>query len=84
MDLDQNPWAQYRQRGSLTAPQVAELLGISPQTVLRMADAGALPVIDLTRPGGERRTRRFPTPAILAMVEGAQTAPAGSLNAESA
>jgi excisionase family DNA binding protein len=64
-----NTWAHYRTRGSLTAPQVAEILGISAQTVLRMADSGTLPVIELTRTGAERRTRRFPTAAILSLVD---------------
>jgi excisionase family DNA binding protein len=63
----QNPWQHYRDKGSLSAPQVAEILGVSAQTVLRMADEGRLPFIDLSRPSGSRRTRRFPTPAIIAM-----------------
>lgn len=47
----------------LTAPKVADLLGVSDETVRRWADDGRLPYITL--PSGHRRYRRSDIEAIL-------------------
>jgi excisionase family DNA binding protein len=47
----------------LTAPQVAPMLSVSPETVLAWAKSGRLPSITL--PSGNRRFRRADIDAIL-------------------
>lgn len=42
----------------LTAKDVAQRLGISPLTVIRLADAGSLPAVEVHR-GARRRILRF-------------------------
>lgn len=47
----------------LTVAQTASLLGVSRMTITRMADAGELPCVVITR-SGKKKTRRFPRSSI--------------------
>jgi hypothetical protein len=45
-------------QGMMTVPEAAEFLGICPDVVHDLMDAGQLEYVDYTRDGGKRRVRR--------------------------
>ena len=47
----------------LTPKDVAQMLGVSPVTVLRLADAGALPAVEVAR-GQRKRLLRWRPEAV--------------------
>ena len=56
----------------VTADELADILAVSPATVVRWARAGAIPELRPTR-----RTRRFDVAAVLAALRGQQQRQAG-------
>jgi len=59
----------------LTPKEVAERLGVSSLTVIRLADAGSLPMVEVTKQK-HRRTRRFRPEAVEKFIASRET-PAG-------
>lgn len=57
----------------LTPKEVAERLSVSSLTVIRLADAGALPVVEVTKQR-HRRTRRFRPEAVEKFIASRETA----------
>ncbi len=67
----------------LTIPEVAKLLGCSPNHIYRLIAAGAIPVVDISRPGARNTKTRITAQALDTYIE-AQTRNANRLRSTSA